>query len=101
MNNLLQSILQLIGCNPTQRKYKQKVMQETSSVNFSSITHDWLTAKQLYDVLKLKCHPDKFSGELEEEATHLFQRIMQNKYNYAELLKVKADAIVKLGISID
>lgn len=73
--------------------------RETANVDFSTITHDWDKAKQLYDSLKKKCHPDLYKGERNKEATLIFQRLMQSKYDYAELQKVKKEAEEKLGFS--
>ncbi|MBQ8158880.1 MAG: hypothetical protein IJ081_07675 [Prevotella sp.] len=75
-------------------------MKETSEVNFSAITHDWDKAKRLYDDLKKRCHPDLYIGEQNEIATRLFQQLMQNKYNYAELLKIKEQVDTELGDSL-
>lgn len=101
MKKWLQSVLQRIGHNKERQEYKQRVISETTSVDVSSITHDWLKAKQLFDALKRKCHPDRFSGDLEQEATRIFQSLMQNKYNYSELLKLKTEAKEKLGVVLE
>jgi hypothetical protein len=50
-------------------------------------------------VLKKKCHPDLYSGEQNEAATRLFQMLMEKKYNYTELLKIKELAEKELGVS--
>ena len=79
------------------RKLKKKIIEETASVDFTGITHDWEKSKLLYDVLKKKCHPDKFGNELNDEATQIFQLANKNRYNYQELVKIKQEAIDKLG----
>lgn len=83
------------------RKLKKKIIEETANVDFTGITHDWEKSKFLYDVLKKKCHPDKFGNELNDEATRIFQLANKNRYNYQELVKIKQEAIDKLGIEID
>ena len=83
------------------RKLKKKIIEETASVDFTGSTHDWEKSKLLYDVLKKKCHPDKFGNELNDEATRIFQLANKNRYNYQELVKIKQEAIDKLGIEID
>lgn len=93
-------IFRKIGINSKKQEYKQRVMDETVNVDFTAITHDWEKAKQLYDILKKRCHPDLYSGQQSEEATRIFQAIMQNKYSYTELLKLKQEAEEKLGISM-
>lgn len=76
---------------------KQEVMDKTTNVDFSSITHDWEKSKRLYDVLKKKYHPDLYTGEQNETATRLFQLLMEKKYNYPELLKIKEMVEKELG----
>lgn len=83
------------------REMKKRVMKETANIDFSSVTHDWEKSMILYDELKKKCHPDKFSDNLNEEATRIFQLVMKEKSNYQELLKLKEEAIEKLGIKIN
>lgn len=85
---------------PQRQLLKEKVLNDTHNINFSNITHDWNKAKNLYDILKKKCHPDKFSDAQKYEATRIFQSLVKNKYNYMELLKIKQEAIDILGITI-
>lgn len=81
-------------------KIKKRIMQETSGVDFTNITHDWQKAQRLQAELRKKCHPDKFPDELTEKATAIFQAVGKNKYNYEELLKLKEQAIEELHITI-
>ena len=82
-------------------RVKAKVMNETADVNFSSFNNDWKKTERLYDELKRKCHPDLFHDDRNEVATFLFQRLTENKFRYAELLKIREEAIEKLGIKVD
>lgn len=86
--------------NYMKQQIKKKVMRETSGVDFTDITHDWEKSKLLYDLLKKECHPDRFSDDLKEEATRIFQQVINNKYKYQKLLLLKDEAIEKLGIEI-
>lgn len=86
--------------NKRKRDFKKSVLKSTTDVDFSAVTHDWEKAKTLYDELKKKCHPDKYGDELNGEATRIFQLIIENKYKYPELLKLRDEAIEKLGIVI-
>ena len=54
----------------------------------------------LYDLLKKKCHPDRFSTqpELVEKATEIFALIVKNKYNHQALLELKERAEKELNI---
>jgi len=97
MGNFFSWLKQRLGLQSECQQYKQVVMSETSNVDFSAITHDWEKSKHLYDVLKKKCHPDLYTGKQNEMATQLFQILMEKKYNYAELLKIKERAERELG----
>ena len=99
MNKVLSWLTQRLGIKSKEQQYKQNVINETADINFSAITHDWEKSKRLYDVLKKKCHPDLYSGEQNEVATRLFQMLMEKKYNYTELLKIKELAEKELGVS--
>ena len=99
MDKVLSWLTQRLGIKSKEQQYKQNVINETAHVDFSAITHDWEKSKRLYDVLKKKCHPDLYSGEQNEVATRLFQMLMEKKYNYTELLKIKELAEKELGVS--
>ena len=99
MGNILSWLTQRFGSKSEKLQYKQEVINKTANVDFSSITHDWEKSKRLYDVLKKKCHPDLYTGEQNEAATRLFQLLMEKKYNYSELLKIKEMAEKELGAS--
>ncbi len=100
MGKVFSWLTQRLGIKSEHQQYKQQVMSETATIDFSAITHDWEKSKRLYDILKKKCHPDLYTGEQNETATRLFQRLMENKYNYAELLKIKEFAEKELAITI-
>lgn len=97
MGNILSWLTRRLGIKSERLQYKQEVISETANVDFSAITHDWEKSKRLYDVLKKKCHPDLYTGKQNEVATQLFQMLMEKKYNYAELLKIKERAERELG----
>ena len=61
---------------------KQKLMNE--DVDFSHIIDNAFLSKNLYDMLKVKCHPDCFASypNLQPKATEIFANIVNNKYNY-------------------
>ena len=45
-------------------------------VDFDNVINSSFAAKELYDKLKVKCHPDRFTdADLNKEATRLFQEI--------------------------
>ncbi len=84
-----------------EEQFKQRVLNETNDLDFTTITHDWEKSKKLYDSLKKKCHPDLFTAEKNDISTHIFQLLTQYKYNYAKLLKIKELAEKELGISVE
>lgn len=56
-------------------------------------------AKQLYDKLKIKYHPDKFSNEEQKEvANEIFQNLTRNKNNYSALKDIENEAKSKLNV---
>ena len=56
---------------------------------------------QLYDELKVKCHPDRFPTDKEKNtiAENIFQEISKNKNNVKRLLELKEEASQKLNIN--
>ncbi len=76
--------------------------KEQGNVDFSNVINSAFNSKQLYDKLKVKCHPDRFPLNPEKNAiaNDIFQRIKKNEYNVEELEKLKDEAIERLGISI-
>ena len=82
-----------------EQQLKQRILKDTARVDFSSVTHDWEKAKLLFDAMKGRCHPDLFGDDLKDEATEIFQLLMQNKYNYEQLLEIKKLANEKLHIN--
>ena len=76
---------------------KKKVMAE-GTIDFNNTMMSAFHAKELYDELKVKYHPDRFpdNDEKNKLATALFQQIVQNKNNYRRLLEIKQIAQEKL-----
>lgn len=82
------------------RETKQRIL-ETSVVDFDNVINSAFAAKILYDKLKVKCHPDRFTDKgLNVEATRIFQEITKNKYDYKALLHLKEEATNKLKVNI-
>ena len=69
--------------------------------DFGNIIKSSFHVKQLYDELKVKCHPDRFpnNNEKNQIALELFQEISKNKTNYKKLIELKELAIQKLNIN--
>ena len=102
------SIVTLIIRKKTSRKMSMpdrdlllKQVKNDSPVDFANIMNSAFLSSDLYDILKVKCHPDRFINSPEKLAiaNDLFQRITQNKANYKILLQLKQEAKDKLNIT--
>lgn len=83
-------------------KMKKKLKDKNASVDFDGVMRSAFMAKDLYDQLKGKCHPDKFATEPEKMkvATEIFALLVKYKHNYDELCKLKERAIKELNINL-
>ena len=78
---------------------KQRILRE-DQIDWNNTMYIF-KAQELYNQLKVVCHPDRFTDpQLNSVATDLFQRITKNKTNYKELQKLKEEAIDKLNINL-
>ena len=86
--NAIKRILQYFSRRKEIHRAKKKVLDE--QIDFDNIVSSAFHAKELYDELKIKCHPDRFhDSETIAKATELFQAVTENKGNYEILLKLK------------
>jgi len=85
------------------RSAKQHFKNESlkQDVDFNNIINSSFHSIQLYDKLKVKCHPDLFSTDKEKNiiAENIFQEIGRNKNNLKRLIELKEEAIQKLNIN--
>ncbi len=83
--------------------YNQKFKKESleQEVDFNNIINSSFNSKELYDELKVKCHPDRFPTNEENNtiAENLFQEITKNQNNVKRLLELKEEAKQKLNIN--
>lgn len=81
------------------QKFKKESLEQ--EIDFGNIINSSFNSKQLYDELKIKCHPDRFPNDAEKNkiADNLFQEITKNKNNIKYLLELKEEAKQKLNIS--
>ncbi len=78
---------------------KQRILRE-DQIDWNNTMYVF-KAQELYNQLKVVCHPDRFTDpQLNSVATDLFQRITKNKTNYKELQKLKEEANNVLKINI-
>ena len=98
-------IIGLILANRFKRKpnAKQKFKDESlvQEVDFNNIINSSFHSNELYDILKVKCHPDRFPTDpkLNEIAEKLFQEITKSKTNVKRLQELKIEAEQKLNIN--
>lgn len=81
---------------------KRKLREDSlgQEVNFKNVIESSFHAKAMYDLLKVKCHPDRFPDtEKNVVADALFQEITRNKRNLEKLTELKAEAEKKLSIT--
>lgn len=82
---------------------KQRFKEESlaQEVDFNNIISSSFHSTELYDKLKVKCHPDRFptDPELNKIADNLFQEITKNKTNLKRLQELKIEAEHKLNIN--
>jgi hypothetical protein len=85
------------------RNAKQSFKDESiaQDVDFDNIINSSFHSNELYNILKVKCHPDKFptDSELNAIANKLFQEITKNKTNIKKLEDLKIEAQKKLSIN--
>jgi len=82
---------------------KQRFKSESlrQDIDFNNIINSSFNSIKLYDELKVKCHPDRFSMDKGKNliAENIFQEITMNKTNVRRLLELKEEAIQKLDIN--
>lgn len=72
------------------------------NVDFDNIINSSFHAAELYDRLKVKCHPDRFPLDKTKNriAENLFQEIEKNKNNINRLKELQQEASDKLGVNL-
>ncbi len=82
------------------RKFRKESLKD--NVDFDNIINSSFHAAELYDVLRVKCHPDRFPLDMDKNriAENLFQEIEKNKNNINRLKELQQEASDKLGINL-
>jgi hypothetical protein len=83
----------------TKQKFKEESLEQ--EIDFNNIINSSFHSKEIYDELKVKCHPDRFPNDKEKNiiAENIFQEITENQNNVKRLMELKEDAIQKLNIN--
>lgn len=87
---------------PNSSTLEEKILDEAkeSNIDFGNLFDSINKSEELYNLLKKKCHPDRFlDPEQNKIADALFQEITKNKRNYKILLELKMDAEKQLNIT--
>lgn len=98
---LLIFIRRLFKQNKPDSSKKQQIKNTIKgNIDFQNIINSSFHATELYNELKIKCHPDCFIGNKEkmEIANQLFQEITKNKTNYNRLYELKQQSQNQLNI---
>lgn len=84
--------------SPIQKFRKDSLEQE---IDFNNIINSSFNSKEIFDELKVKCHPDRFPTDKEKNITadKLFQEITRNQNNVKRLIELKEEAKQKLNIN--
>jgi hypothetical protein len=85
--------------NTAKQKFKEDSLEQ--EIDFNNIINSSFNSKQLYDELKVKCHPDRFTTDIEKNliADNLFKEISANQNNVKRLIELKELASQKLNIN--
>jgi hypothetical protein len=81
---------------------EDKIIDEAkeADIDFKNLFDSINRSEKLYNLLKKKCHPDRFlNPEQNKIADALFQEITKNKRNYNKLLELKVAAENQLNIT--
>ena len=87
--------------NESVDKHQKKELTD-KPIDFTDVMNSAFLSADLYDKMKVKCHPDRFASDptRRDIADSLFQRITQNKVNYKALVELKREAEELLNITI-
>ena len=90
--------------NKEQKNEWQKFRKESlkDNVDFDNIINSSFHAAELYDRLKVICHPDRFPLDKDKNriAENLFQEIEKNKNNISRLKELQQEASNRLGVNL-
>jgi len=94
-------IFTLISKNNQSLKRKLKKELSDNTIDFDNIINSSFNSTNIYNELKVKCHPDRFPNDIKKNtiAEKLFQEITENKNNIKRLLELKKKAEQELNIN--
>jgi hypothetical protein len=80
-------------------KEEPKVIE---NIDMTNVIHSMFLAENLYNQLKIQCHPDLFvhDEKLVKISTEIFQKLSANRRNLRMLNEIKEEAISNLKIKV-
>lgn len=70
---------------------KRQQQYASESVSMDNVVYSMFNSQPLYDKLKVRCHPDRFTDMQKKDiANTLFQELQQNRYNVQKLKELQA-----------
>ena len=81
--------------------FKEKIMScRNQEISMDAVMNNLFLSKRLYDLLKVKCHPDRFIEPTQKEiATGIYQNITKYKTDYQQLLNIKEQVKEQVNLS--
>lgn len=85
---------------PRMSAMKKNIILE--KVDFGNILDSAFHAEELYEQLKVKCHPDRFVGDERKNAAALeiFQQLVKNRHDIKALERIRQRAEDELDVNI-
>lgn len=85
-----------------ERLRAKKREARSGHVDFSNVLDSAFHSQELFDKLKVKCHPDRFPNDPEKNgiALELFQQISKNRNDVKALEALRKRAEEELGVKI-
>lgn len=85
---------------PRMSAMKKNIILE--KVDFGNILDSAFHAEELYEQLKVKCHPDRFVGDERKNAAALeiFQQLVKNRHDIKALERLRQRAEDELDVNI-
>ena len=85
---------------PRMSAMKKNIILE--KVDFGNILDSAFHAEELYEQLKVKCHPDRFVGDERKNAAALeiFQQLVKNRHDIKALERIRQRSEDELDVNI-
>jgi hypothetical protein len=94
-------LIKIFGKHKDVIKAKFKEESLKAPIDFNNIINSSFNSKELYDSLKIICHPDRFPNDENKRliAEKIFQELTENQNNINRLKELEEEIKLKLGIN--